>query len=133
MQFIYCCFQLPPQGISIMMTSALRTCFIIFFQKIKMDLGKVTKNLGLTLLWISILDRACTYISHTDTSWEILLRISKNSSHSARTFCFPHFYFDSESQRRGFCQIKVKSVFSLLVTPDPDWWVTCVIPMATGY
>lgn len=80
-----------------------------------------------------MLDTACTCMCHTDTSLETLLLISKNSSHSARTFCFPHFYFDSESQRRGFCQIKVKSVFSLLVTPDLAWQVTCVIPMATGY
>lgn len=32
-EFIYCCFQLLPQGINIMMTSALRTCFMMFFFK----------------------------------------------------------------------------------------------------
>lgn len=32
-EFIYCSFQLFPQGINIMMTSALRTGFIIFLKK----------------------------------------------------------------------------------------------------
>lgn len=50
-EFIYCCFQLLPQGINIMMTSALKTCFVIFFSKIKMDLLKIAKNLGLTLFF----------------------------------------------------------------------------------
>lgn len=68
-EFIYCCFQLLPQGINIMMTSALKTCFIFFFfSKVRMDLGKIAKNLGLTLFWISIVYRVCTHICHTDTN-----------------------------------------------------------------
>lgn len=65
-----------------------------------MGLCKVTKYLGLTLLWISILDRVCTYSCHTDTSLEPLLLISKNPSHSFRTSAFLIFILTLKVKKR---------------------------------
>lgn len=104
-EFIYCCFQLLPQGINIMMTSALKTCFIFIFFKIKMDLGKIAKNLGLTLFWISIVYRVCTHICHTDTT------SSGTFLPSAGTFCFPHFYFLSRFTEEASAKLREKVFF----------------------
>lgn len=93
-EIIYCCFQLLPQGINIMMTSALKTCFIIFFSKIKMDLCKIAKSLCLSLCWILILYRACTHICYTGT-------------------CFRAFYYSSP-KFFSFSQALLLSSFCIL-------------------